>query len=142
MNCQNCHTEVGPEAAFCIYCGTKIAKSEETPLQADSEYHGSSSVTHVSPAGVEAAAVQNHTTYADMGDQPLGVGKYLLMWLVASIPIVNIIMMIVWSVSSKNKNQKNFAIAALIWFVIITVLTVMFTAVLGLVLPGLYQYMY
>lgn len=44
----------------------------------------------------------------------LSVGQYLIMFIVMSIPIINIILMIVWATSPQNQNRKNFAIASII----------------------------
>lgn len=51
-------------------------------------------------------------------DEPLSVGSYLLMFILTAIPLVGLIMTIVWAVGAKNRNRKNFAIAALIMILI------------------------
>lgn len=70
--------------------------------------------------------------YESDGEQEMGVGKWLLTFLICIIPVVNIIMLIVWAVGSNPKNQirKNWARAKLVWAVIMTVLSVIFSVIL------------
>ncbi len=66
--------------------------------------------------------------YESNGEQEMGVGKWLLTFLICMIPVVNIIMLIVWAVGSApgNSARKNWARARLIWAVIMTVVSVLF----------------
>lgn len=60
----------------------------------------------------------------DENSLPVSVSTFFIMMLLFSIPLVNIIMMIIWAVGSKNKSKQNFAIAALIWFILAIILCV------------------
>ncbi|NLZ27351.1 MAG: hypothetical protein GX887_00120, partial [Firmicutes bacterium] len=54
-------------------------------------------------------------TRALQGKEPLGVGQYIGMFLLMCVPLLNIIMLFVWSFGSPvNPNRKNFARASLI----------------------------
>ena len=56
---------------------------------------------------------------------PLPVWKYVGIFLLMSIPILNIIMILVWSFGdSCNLNTKNYAKAVLVMFIIFVVLTI------------------
>ena len=58
---------------------------------------------------------------AQYGDtKPMSVGDWFITLLVLAIRIVNIIMYLVWALSSSgNVNRKNFCMASLLWFLII-----------------------
>ncbi len=139
MKCPKCSNEISPLSSFCGNCGSKIEKSresepektiqppevKETPPKAVV----SESASPPPPPPMATAAKPGYVT--DKASQPLGIGKYLLVMFVFSIPLVNVIMMIVWSISSKNINLRNFAIAAFIWIVIIIVVLIGFSTAIG-----------
>lgn len=54
----------------------------------------------------------------------VSVGQFLLMLIVLSIPLINIIMLIVWATSAHKINQKNYAIASLIMMAIAIVFSI------------------
>ncbi len=57
----------------------------------------------------------SYGTGASAGDEVLSVGQYIVMFLLLCIPIVNVILLFVWSFGSATPlNKKNFARAALI----------------------------
>ena len=52
--------------------------------------------------------------------QPMTVGDWMLTLLVLAIPLVNLVMYLVWALSSSgNVNRKTFCQASLYWFLII-----------------------
>jgi len=62
----------------------------------------------------------------------LTVGDWMIVLLLISIPVVNIIMLFVWALSSDtNETKSNFAKATLMWFVVIIILWVLFFASLA-----------
>jgi hypothetical protein len=63
-----------------------------------------------------------------MSDQKIpSVGDWLITFLILSIPLVNLIVLIVWAASSStNVIKSNFSKATLIWILIIIALYVMF----------------
>lgn len=55
---------------------------------------------------------------------PIGVGKWMLYILLSAIPFVNIIALLYWSFSvGTDRTQKNWAIAMLIWTVILVAIS-------------------
>ncbi len=55
---------------------------------------------------------------------PLKVGEWLIVLLLTCIPVVNIIMLIIWSVDKKgNPNRRNYAIAVLIFMAVMLILS-------------------
>ena len=65
-------------------------------------------------------------------DETVGVGEWMLTTLLCCIPIVNIVLMFVWSFGNNTKpSKKNWARAALIWVAIVLVLYIILIAVFG-----------
>ena len=66
-------------------------------------------------------------------DDIVSVGNWMLTLFLTAIPIVNIIMLIVWAVSSSTPASKsNWAKAALLWMLIAIVLGVILSVVGGI----------
>jgi len=62
----------------------------------------------------------------------LSVGDWMIILLLITIPVLNLIMLFVWALSSDtNVTKSNFAKAALIWFVVIIILWLLFFASLA-----------
>lgn len=59
---------------------------------------------------------------------------WLIVFLITSIPLVNIIMLFVWAFGggNHNPNKVNFAKAALLWFVIIFAIYFVFGILFGI----------
>ena len=52
--------------------------------------------------------------------RPMTVGGWMLTLLVLAIPIVNLVMYLIWALSSAgNVNRRNFCKASIYWFLII-----------------------
>jgi|GEM_PF-637745 len=129
MNCEQCNAVLPESAAFCGNCGGKVEQkypevSHNTTVDEPNQ---------VPPPIPQAATVsppqasphnkhEGPQLIADESIKPVGVGTYLIMMLLFSIPFVNIIMMIIWAIGSKNKSKQNFAIAALLWFILAVIL--------------------
>ncbi len=54
----------------------------------------------------------------------VSVGNWMLTMLLAAIPVVNIIYVIIIACASRKTSKRNWAIAAIIWAVILTVASV------------------
>ncbi len=55
-------------------------------------------------------------------EQTVSVGEWLITLLLASIPVVNIVMLLIWAFSDNTKLSKaNWAKATLIWLIIVVV---------------------
>lgn len=103
---------------YCTKCGS--------PLNEDAKYCESCG------AVVEAGSLANRQAhlYQDNGNNvvykdDMGVGSWLLTLFLTAIPVVNIICLIVWAVSSspEKRSRKNWAIAQFIWMLIGLILT-------------------
>lgn len=71
-------------------------------------------------------------------DQTISLGNWMLTLFLTFIPVVNIIMLIVWAVSSNTPPSKaNWARAALLWIAIFFVLGVLLSIVGGIGLATL-----
>ena len=72
----------------------------------------------------------------DPTKEVMSVGSYVLMFILLSIPVVNVICWIVWLVSpDTNKNKKNYVIANIILYAIsvgVLILAVIVMAALGI----------
>lgn len=98
MFCENCGNKLPEGAKFCGGCGAKTG-----PVQS----------ANTAPA--EPAPPQPSAYSGQPGSEPLRVGQYIVMLLLMCVPILNIILLFVWSFgSSANLNKKNFARASLI----------------------------
>lgn len=66
----------------------------------------------------------------DETSEVMSVGSYIGLFVLSSIPIVNIICWIVWLVSpNTNKNKRNYCIAYIIIYAVAIVLSIIFTLV-------------
>lgn len=78
----------------------------------------------------------------DPTKEVLSVGAYIGMFILSSIPIVNIICWIVWLVSSNtNKNKKNYVIASIVLWVIGLVFSIIASVILAAAGVNLATYM-
>ncbi len=70
---------------------------------------------------------REETVPAGSGNIP-SVGDWMLIYLLLIIPLVNIILLIVWAVDNNNRVRKNWALATILWTVIIIVITLILFA--------------
>ena len=90
-------------------------------------YGGSASGQNSSSySGYQNRSDRHYDAYEEE-QQDMGIGWWLLTFLISIIPVVNIVMLIIWAAGSNPKNtvRKNWARAKLIWAVIMTVLSVL-----------------
>ncbi len=74
---------------------------------------------------------------------PMTLGDWLLTLLLLYLPIVNIVMLIIWSVDSKTSTtKKHFAWATLIFMGIGIVLTIIFSSIVMAIIATMMQSMY
>lgn len=120
MFCEKCGSKLPENAKFCGSCGAKTVTVEPavaTPVQDQSA---------PPPPPPAQPATQGYTPpvqaaahFGQVESEPLSVGNYIVMFLLMSIPLLNIILLFVWGFgSSVNRNRKNFARATLIMFAI------------------------
>lgn len=66
-----------------------------------------------------------------MDNREVTVGNWMLVYVLMCIPLVNFIMLLVWAFgSSAPASQKNWAKATLLWMVILTVVYIVFGALI------------
>lgn len=74
---------------------------------------------------------------------PMSLGDWMLTLLLLYLPIVNIVMLIIWSVDSKtNTTKKHFAWATLIFMGITIVLSIIFSSIMVAIIASMAQAMY
>ncbi len=65
---------------------------------------------------------------------PLSAGDYVVMFILFSIPVVNLVLALIWGFGSNvNLNRKNFAKAILILWLVMLILGILSGLVIGLV---------
>lgn len=146
MFCEKCGSQLLEGAKFCGVCG---AKTEPAPQPAYAAAAGPAPVRPVPPPPVYApppqsayAAPQPPANYAQPGREPLGVGQYIGMFLLMCVPLLNVILLFMWSFGgSVNLNKKNFARASLLLGVIAIVLSIVFSVFLTSMLGELFSNM-
>jgi hypothetical protein len=80
---------------------------------------------------------------ADSTEVPMTLGDWMLTLLLLYIPIVNIVMLIIWSVDSKTSaTKKHFAWATLIFMAIGIVLSIIFSSIVMAIVASMMQSMY
>lgn len=143
--CTNCGTRIPDGAGACPACGKAVSDPEtkaEAPgaeqqpaanpnpgYQNQQSYqnpYGTQQNTYYYPPQTPAPAV---VVPGSAAQEPVGIGFYLLMFLVLFFPVIRLITYIVIACTAENKSKKNFCIAMLIWIAITVVL-----AILGIVL--------
>lgn len=83
---------------------------------------------YVQPGYPQQGYVQPENTL----EEPVTLGEWMVSFLLMLIPCVNLILMFVWAFSSSEKKSKsNFFKAALIWYGICIVLSVIFVLSMG-----------
>ena len=69
----------------------------------------------------------------NLNERPISIGNWLISLILVSIPLVNIVMLLVWAFSDGTSESKaNWAKASLIFLVLSTFVTVMFWVIFGL----------
>lgn len=131
MFCEKCGSKLPENAKFCGSCGAKTVPVEpavatpvhDQPAPPPPPPAQSSAQSYTPPAQPAARSytppVQAAAHSGQVESEPLSVGNYIVMFLLMSIPLLNIILLFVWGFgSSVNRNRKNFARATLIMFAI------------------------
>lgn len=120
QQCTTCGNSMDANAAFCPNCGAKPGQQPYT-----------NSAPNYAPP-VYAQPVQPYYPNNDaINSQPLGVGQYIVMFILMGIPLVGFILMLVWAFGSNvNKNKKNYARATLIVGIIGGILAAIFSGII------------
>ncbi len=131
MFCEKCGSKLPENAKFCGSCGAKTVPVEpavatpvhDQPAPPPPPPAQSAAQSYTPPAQPATQGytppVQAAAHFGQVESEPLSVGNYIVMFLLMSIPLLNIILLFVWGFgSSVNRNRKNFARATLIMFAI------------------------
>ncbi len=122
MFCEKCGNKLPEGAKFCGSCGGKTEPGK--PVAATAAVNPTPPPPTYTPPAQSAPQPQYHTAPATLypwqtNSKPLGVGQYIGMFLLMCIPLVNCILLLVWSFGGNvNKNKKNYARATLIMMLI------------------------
>ncbi len=125
--CRRCGASVKEDDKFCMVCGADLEKTrvDETQYRTQQTQQEHQEQQEQQTGGTWQKQAPKNTE--EVLHKPLSFGEYLLLFLVLAIPILNIILLLVWSFSKEeNTNRKNFARAALIYVVVISILQVFF----------------
>lgn len=100
-------------------------KSEEKPSLAQPAADARQSVQPAMPIQPTAAAKQSELALKPEKIKPLQTWKFIGMFIITTIPVINLIMVLIWSFSGGfNKNTRSFARATLILWIVGLVLLV------------------
>ena len=138
MFCEHCGKEIPENSKFCAGCGAKAEPAEPIVQAVEPEAQQDPTPEPIEPPKApqapppppQPAPVVNankNTQYNNRDNlvKPLSIGAYIGMFILLAIPIVNLIMLLVWSFSdSVNINKKHFAIAQLILILIAIVFSI------------------
>ncbi len=147
--CESCGVQLTDQEKFCHSCGAKTAGQAQvkTPQPMQGNNSGGQQYTQTGTQQFTPAYVpppQNNMYNGQYNQStvtaPLSVGQYILTFILLGIPLVNIILLFVWSFGSDvNLNKKNFCRAVLIIGIIATVLSIalggVITAIVTQLLP-------
>ena len=69
----------------------------------------------------------------------VSIGEWVVTILIASLPLIGLIMLFVWAFGDgTNPSKKNWAIATLIWFAIAIVLAILFFVIFGAIIASMF----
>ena len=140
MFCEQCGKEIPENSKFCAGCGAKVEPAEVIvqAVEPEAETAPAPEPTKDEVPKVQQApppprpqpvpvAQNSNAQYSSKDNliKPLSIGAYIGTFIILAIPIVNLIMLLVWSFSdSVNLNKKHLAIAILILILISVVLSI------------------
>ena len=156
MFCEQCGKDIPENSKFCAGCGAKTEPAEPIVQAVESEAQQAPTPEPIEPPKAQPAPppppqpapvvnTNKNTQYNNRDNliKPLSIGAYIGTFIILAIPIVNLIMLLVWSFSdSVNINKKHLAIAILILILISIVLSIglaILMASLGFGMMGWYN---
>ena len=75
---------------------------------------------------------QQVANYKNAGGKPVSVGNWMLTIFLMAIPLINIVLLFVWAFGGNTEpNKSNWAIACLLWGLIVFVLSFLFFLIFG-----------
>lgn len=130
MFCEKCGSKLPENAKFCAGCGAKAELAQPIASQPQAQYTPPATTYQTSPVQAPQPQPQVHAYTPTPAYSPaqsqceiLSVKQYMVMLLLLCIPIVNFVLLLMWSFgSSAGPSKKNFARAMLFFTVIMVVL--------------------
>lgn len=105
ISCTNCGSSMSSEAKSCPKCNYQAI---------------------ISSRPVHPSSTESLSTFSEPTASIPTVGDWLINFLLLSIPLVNLIVLIVWALDNGDPIRKNFSVAALLWSLIIFFLFILF----------------
>ena len=146
--CPQCYVGINPDDRICENCGAVL---KEEMIQDEKSLPKAIVISEVNHQPKQEKINQPFDSY-QMGEVPeketianenkpekgiavLTLGDWMLTLLLLMIPIVNIVMLIVWSADSNtNPNKRHFAWAQLIFMGIMIVLSIIFSSIFAAII--------
>ncbi len=150
--CPQCYVGINADDRVCGNCGTVLKEEviqDEKSLpkaivisEADQELKQEKKVSQSDSSQMKEIPeieTSGNEDKLEAGIAVLTLGDWLLTLLLLMIPVVNIVMLIVWSADSNtNPNKRHFAWAQLIFMGIMIVLSIIFSSVFAaLIISGI-----
>jgi len=139
MFCENCGNKLPDGAKFCHICGAMIKPAPQVnanlvpppppppppapgPTQPPLAYPAQQRYAPPSSPPVSFVAPY-HPPTPPPNAAPLSVGQYIIMFLLLSVPLLNLVLLFVWGFGgSVNPNKRNLARASLILSAVVFVI--------------------
>ena len=110
--CTKCGTQVAEGVKFCTSCGTPMGAAQQPQPQPQPQQQQYQQPYQQLPYGQP----YQQPVYTE---EPISTGRYMLMFLLLMIPVVNLLCLIVWACGGSNKKNKvNLSRAMLFWMII------------------------
>ncbi len=154
MFCEQCGKEIPENSKFCAGCGAIAKPADSMEQVVEPESQQTPVAEPIEPAKAQQApppprpqptsvAQTSNAQYSSKDNliKPLSIGSYIGIIILMAIPIINLIMLFVWSFSDTvNLNKKHFSIAVLIMILVSILITVGLVILAATVGGGLYRY--
>ena len=115
--CPRCGKNLPAEAQFCGECGFRFE-----------------------PAGQNVPYSVPMQPMVTADTTPLKTTDYLILILISGIPVVGLILLLVWALSSsENVNRRNFCRAQLIWMAVSAVISIFFLILYGVLFASVFE---
>lgn len=129
--CTNCYTPATDDDVLCKNCGQplKAAKMSDTPVAVEEKCPVVTEISEKEEQKKQEPGVKQKETVKDgkITAEVISFGEWVWSLLLCFVPLVNLIMLIIWSTTSEtNPNKQNFARAMLIWTVVGIVFSIVF----------------
>ncbi len=145
--CESCGVQLTDQEKFCHNCGNQTTGQAQvkTPQPVPGNNPGGQQYTQTGTQQFTPAYMPppQNNTYPGQYNQsslttPLSVGQYILTFILLGIPLVNIILLFVWSFGNDvNVNKKSFCRAVLIIVIVATILSVILGSVITAIVTQL-----